>query len=270
MRKTHMQEMPVEVEPARNPRRAIEAIGTLAMLVVISIGLMMTGCAPEADRSIHFLKSYEQVVAGGEYRVAPPDTITIECPIAPEVDGVTRQLRPDGKIALRLLGEVHVAGLSTVEIAEKLERLLQRYYQRPEVVVDVQRYSSQFFYIFGEVSRPGPRRYTGRDRLLTVISESRPNIFAWQEKIRITRPGPTEADRATLIVNLKDITERGELEHDLLLQPGDVVFVPPTPLAWVGHQVRALLYPIEPALRVYEAPSDFDEASDFYQGNDND
>jgi protein involved in polysaccharide export with SLBB domain len=141
----------------------------LAALLVIS-----AGCASTPDQHTHFLRASEQVVSSGSYRVAPPDVIRIHCPIAPEIDGASQRIRPDGKIALRLLGEVQVAGLTTQELSDKIANLLDQYYVDPDVVVNVSGYRSQYYYIFGEVARPGPRPYSGRDTLIRALAEARP------------------------------------------------------------------------------------------------
>jgi polysaccharide export outer membrane protein len=229
-----------------------------------------TGCASSQAEYAQFLRSYEQVVSTGDYRVAPPDALAVAAPVSPEIDGTAVRIRPDGKIALRLLGEVYVAGLTTQEIAEKLETLLARYYVEPEVVVNVARYASQHVYVFGEVTRPGAQPYTGRDSLTQAIARAMPNNFAWQERVRVTRPSADEGERTSVVVNVRDIIEGGDLTRDFLLQPGDIIQVPPTPIAWVGHQVRALLYPVTPVLDAYETPADFLEARDTYRNHGDD
>lgn len=227
--------------------------------------VLLAGCAARDDGLSRFLRSNEHVVSAGDYRVNPPDAITIHVPIAPEIDGVTAQVRPDGKIALRLLGEVQVAGLTTEEIAEKLRGLVGQYYVDPDVVVDVAVYQSHYYYIFGEVYAPGPKLYTGRDTLINALAKAQPNQFAWREQIRVTRPGAEPGERAVITVNLNEIVQQGDMTRDVLLQPGDIIEVPPTPLAWVGHQVRALLYPVTPVLDAYQTPADFIEARNNYR-----
>ena len=55
------------------------------------------------------------------------------------------------------------------------------------------------------------------------------------------------------------------------LQEGDIIEVPPTPLAWLGLRVREALYPLEPALRTYHEPTRVIRATDAYEdGFDND
>lgn len=237
--------------------------------VAVTVGLLaaaLSGCVdPGRDQFIQFLRSPDQIVAGGTYRVAPPDAIRVNCPIAPEIDGASALIRPDGKISLRLLGEIFVAGLTTEEIADKIAKQLSRYYVEPEVVVDIARYASQYYYVFGEVAAPGRKLYTGRDTLMGALAAAKLNNFAWQERIRVTRPSEDPEERATIVINLKKMLESGTTDQDVLLQPGDIVEVPPTPIAWLGHQVRALLYPVTPVLDAYSTPADFLEATDTYE-----
>lgn len=239
-------------------------------LMVVWLGTMglLTGCGPSQKQITAFLKAHEATVSAGQYTVMPPDTIAIHSPTAPEIDGVTQRVRPDGKVALRLLGEVHVAGLNTSEIAAKLRTQLARYYVEPEVVVDVAQYRSKFYYIFGQVMSPGPKPYNGRDTLLKALAEAQPNFLAWRSQIRVTRPSPGGGEKQTLVVDLDKMVRTGNTERNILLQEGDVIEVPPTPLAWMGLRVRELLYPVEPVYRAYTTPSRFMGAQQDYQEGD--
>jgi len=226
------------------------------------------GCAaPNHERVTAFLRSHEAVVATASYLVYPPDVIAIRAPGAAEIDGTVQQLRPDGKVALQLLGEVYVAGMTAEQIAAKLRRLLARYYVDPEVVVQVAEYRSQAYYVFGEVARPGPVPYTGRDTLLRALALAQPTLLAWRSKIRVVRPPKGEGESEVLVVDLDRMVRTGDPEHNILLQPGDIIEVPPTPLAWLGHRVRELLYPFSPALHAYAMPARTIQATRVYQGD---
>src|SRR5690606_24323074 len=130
-------------------------------------------------------------VSAAEYRVAPPDTIMISCAQAPEIDGEVQRIRTDGKIGLRLLGEVKMAGLTTAEAADKLERMLSRYYTNPSVNVRVTDQRSKFFYVFGQVQAAGPQYYTGRDTLLHALAMAQPTFLGWMSQVKVVRPGVT-------------------------------------------------------------------------------
>lgn len=233
---------------------------------VVGAALAAAGCATSRhEQLVAFLRAHETEVSTGEYIVRPPDVIAVHAPGAPEIDGVTQMVRPDGKVVLRLLGEVDVAGLTTEEIARKLEAQLSRYYVEPEVVVQVAGYNSQFYYVFGEVGRAGPRPYTGRDTLLTALAEAQPTFLAWRSRIRVVRPSPEAGERKLIVVNLDDMVRSGDVSQNVLLQAGDIVEVPPTPLGWLGHRVRELLYPFTPMVYAYSLPADVIDDTNTYE-----
>ncbi len=217
--------------------------------------LALPGCANKHGQMVEFLRAHEAEVATGQYVVKPPDELTFHSPNVPEIDGMSEAVGPDGKVALRLLGDVDVAGLTTEEIAAKLKAQLTRYYVEPEVVVEVTAHRSQFFYVFGEVANPGPRLFTGRDTLLRALAEAQPTYLAWRAQVRVTRPAAKAGAARTMIVDLDHILATGDASQDVLLEAGDVIEVPPTPLAWVGHRVRELMYPVSPVLNAYTAPA---------------
>ncbi len=225
--------------------------GGLALLTTVCL----TGCANRHEQLVEFLRAHEVEVSAGHYTVRPPDAITIHSPDVPEVDGATQTIRSDGKIALRLLGEVDLAGLTTEEAAAKLKRLLARYYVEPDVVVQVSSYRSQFYYVFGEVTSAGPRPFTGRDTLLKALAEAQPTFLAWRSHISVIRPSADAGERRTIQIDLDRMLKHGDLTEDFLLQEGDVIQVPPTPLAWVGHRIRELLYPVGPVMNAYTMPA---------------
>ena len=51
---------------------------------------------------------------------------------------------------------------------------------------------------------------------------------------------------------------------EVVLQEGDIVWVPPTPMAWVGHRVREILQPVGPAIQLYTTPAVIEDASEVY------
>jgi polysaccharide export outer membrane protein len=216
--------------------------------------LAAASCGP-SDREINaFIHAWEASVSAPDYRVQPPDTIAISSPTAPEVDGESQSIRQDGKINLRLIGEVKVAGMTPAEIARKLEALLQIYYLDPKVSVRVSGKGSKHFYVFGEVSRSGAFPYTGRDTLLRVLADAQPTFVAWKSQIKIIRPSHEKNKRRVMTVDADRIMKEGKLDQNVLLQEGDILYVPPTPLAWVAYRVYEILWPFTPAVGTQTGP----------------
>jgi polysaccharide export outer membrane protein len=68
------------------------------------------------------------------------------------VQGV--RVKDNGTIALPLLGDLQVAGLTSQDLRELIvERLLDGYLKQPSVAVSIDGY--RLYYIKGEVNRPG-------------------------------------------------------------------------------------------------------------------
>ncbi len=134
------------------------------------LAALLAGCAPKYADLKSFVQGHEGQVASFEYVIQPPDVIALSSPTAAELDGEVQQVRSDGKISLKLLGEVEAAGLSPRDLGSKIEELLSRYYVSPSVNVRVVAFESQKLYVFGQVTRPGTLPFTGRDTVLGCVA----------------------------------------------------------------------------------------------------
>lgn len=213
------------------------------------------GCGPH-DRDINaFMHSWEASVSGTDFEVQPPDSIEITSANVPEIDGEVATIYPDGKISLRLVGDVKVAGMTPTLIARKLESILSKYYVNPVVSVRVAERRSKRIYVFGHVNHVGAHPYTGRDTVISVLAQARPTFIAWKRNVKVIRPSHEENKRHVVTVDTNKITEEGNLELNFLLEEGDIVYVPPTPLGWIGLKVQELLNPILPVQQAVTAPA---------------
>ncbi|MCH8879804.1 MAG: polysaccharide biosynthesis/export family protein [Planctomycetes bacterium] len=238
--------------------------------------LLFIGCAPTHQDVMTFRHAGNTVTSGTSYRVGPTDSINIIAPHAPEVnDSVT--VRADGTIHLKLLDEVRVAGLTTREIAGKLRHELRAYYLDPTVHVSLARTASRVFYLFGEVmgglkggggggggravvSRP----ITGRDTIMNVLTQSAPTPNAWLSQIKLIRPAADPKDNQEIVINFFRMVALGDMRQNYMLQEGDILYVPPTPMAWIGYRIREILQPIAPVIQAYQAPAQIISADDVY------
>ncbi len=237
----------------------------------LHVGLLLAasaaGCGPPkyADLKAFLLEHEHGDVASSRYRIEPPDVISIASPTAPELDGVSQTVTAEGNVSLKLLGEVKISTLTPTETAAKLELLLKTYYVDPVVHVRVTGFRSKRLYVLGEVRNSGPKPFTGRDTLLSVLAASQPTFIAWEAQVHVIRPSPDSNERHDIIVDVDKIMKEGDLKANFLLQEGDIVYVPATPLGWLGLRIREVLFPFSPALEAYQTPSDFLRANDTYE-----
>jgi protein involved in polysaccharide export with SLBB domain len=226
-----------------------------ASLVMMVVGLagVLGGCqsgptARERDQLKHFQRAHVRTVSTDRFMLSPPDVITIYAPKAPEVDKQKMQIAPDGTINLDLLNRVYVAGMSPQEVESLLAEKLRTFYQDVKVRVDVE-YRSQWYYVFGETNKSGPKPYTGRDTLVMAVSEAQLTRLSWPERIYVIKPSPDPNERHVTVVNLKDIIQRGDSSPNILLEQDDIVYVPLNPLAAIGVAVQNLLFPVQPIVQ---------------------
>lgn len=220
----------------------------MGVFVLISISFI-TGCFSSRPEDIQaWVKPYEVSVTAAEYLVQPPDDIEIHCAQVPEVHLQRQRVRPDGKISFEALGEIEAAGKTPAQISATIQERFKNLYIVPgdhPVDVRIMVYASHVYYVVGQVMRPGPRIYTGRDNLLRAIAEATPNTMAWEERIQVIRPALKEDEEARVFeVDYKRISEHGDATKDVLLQDGDIVYVPPTILASAAMIIEEFITPI--------------------------
>jgi polysaccharide export outer membrane protein len=169
-------------------------------------------------------------------------------------------VQTSGVIALPLLGEVAVAGLSVPEIQRKLHTLLERdYLVNPQLEVKVKEYHSQFVTVVGEVNSPGRKPLRGRTRLVDLLVEAGGFTPRASGDVIITRLDGTFAggDR-TLRLRLSGgaMTPQDQINLEIPLRNGDLITASPKYYVTVEGEVsRPGRYPLEPDLTVTGAVS---------------
>jgi protein involved in polysaccharide export with SLBB domain len=221
----------------------------MSVTILSFIALSITGCFSSQPKDIRaFLKPYEVSVTAKSYVLQPPDEIEILCSKVPEIHMQRQQIRPDGKISFEGLGEIEVAGKTVNEIANTLRlKVLQLYALTGENPIDVRiaTYRSKMYYVLGEVYIPGPKIYTGRDTVLSAIAEARLNPMAWAKRIQVIRPSEHKGIRPEIFeVDFARMRKHGDTSKNVLLQEGDIIYVPPTILAALAMKIEEVIRPV--------------------------
>ncbi len=222
---------------------------TLALGVLLIAISLLSGCFSSNPEDIRaFVRPYEVDVTSENYIFQPPDDIEIHCVQVPEINLQRQRIRPDGKISFEAIGEIDAAGKTPREVAAALKDRVAELYTLPgdnPIDVRIALYASQVYYVVGQVLVPGPKVYTGRDSLLTALAVAQPNSLAWEQHVQVIRPSADEAERPRIFeVNYNRMIKKGDLSKDVLLQQGDIVYVPPTILASIGLVVEEFITPI--------------------------
>lgn len=132
----------------------------------------------------------------------------------------------EGFIELPLIGQVRAAGLTLSELKQSIEEKLKKgYLVNPDVQIILQEYKQDVVHLLGQVAAPGPYRITHSNTLLDTISKAGGfTPIAKRNKVKIIRK--EDGRSIVFFVDTTRITEKGNLQDDVLLMPGDVIIVP--------------------------------------------
>lgn len=220
------------------------------MVVILSVLVIsMTGCFSSDPRDIKaFMMPQKVDVTAKNYILQPADQIQVFCSKVPEIHEQTQQIRPDGKISFEAVGEIDAAGKTPTQVAEALRtKILELYKLTGDHPIDVRIvvFQSKAFYVLGQVTTPGPQPYTGRDTVLRALAVAGPTVLAWQDRIQIIRPSSDKNTRPKIFeVNFDRMSAHGDTSKNVLLEEGDIIFVPPTILAAMAMKIEEIVRPI--------------------------
>ena len=243
----------------------MKKFAVLKLLALLLVSMFMAGC--KSNDIDAFLKPHQAEVTLAEYKLQPPDSITISCSKVPQLNGVTQTIRSDGKVSYELLGEFVAAGKTPKALAGEItEKVKGLYALSDEYPLDVRvvKEQSKYYYVFGEVQKEGAMVYTGRVTALQALALNPPQVTGWKTEIKVIRPTSdpvldsktgkwTYNEEKMFTLNLEDMIHRGDTSRNVLLAEGDIVYVPPTPLAAVANILAEFVRPIGLAMQPFSS-----------------
>ncbi len=174
---------------------------------------------------ICFLFIIFNIAIYAEYKVGSGDLLQIKI-ISPEQLTIDTTVSPGGNISVPYIGSVYVKGKTISNIQQTIQyRLSKDYLKYPVVVVSLIESKSRNFTISGEVVKPGSYPLGDKTTVLKAISMAGGfTKFGSSSNVKILRPKKIGSGYKSIKVNIKAIIN-GKSEEDLLLKPGDIVFV---------------------------------------------
>lgn len=207
-----------------------------------------------------------------DYKLAPRDVIEVIVEDAPELS-TSYTILSSGVVTLRFLGNTKIIDMTTDEVSTLItERLRGRYLKDPKVYVSVKQYNSQTFFIQGAVRSPGPYVISGKPtlfKLMTIAGGLQENHGGTAYIFREVKPKPEkletgelsdtekrlkqlvdnakgndpaavvvgEPDYELVTANISGIL-RGRLDNNIIIQPSDVVYIPPADVFYISGEVK--------------------------------
>lgn len=161
------------------------------------------------------------------YTLGADDVLSIAVTDHPEFTG-TYPVSMEGKIQYGFVGDINVTGMTKGQVEDKIKSILGAHVSSPKVSVTITEFKSKVIYVVGEVANPG--RYYIRADAITVadaiMMAGLPTNGAALRKTRIITPGVEGS--STRKVNLYALLYLGDLNENLLIKPGEYLYVPST------------------------------------------
>ena len=164
------------------------------------------------------------VAVGSEFVIGPEDLLQVS---VWKNESLSRQLpvRPDGKISLPLLHDVQAAGLTPMQLRDKISTALAEFMPNPEVSVTVLEVRSYRVSVLGEVQKPGVLQLKAPTTVLEAIALAGGfRDFASPSKIVIFRKDNGGQTQRLRFNYNRAVGAAGE--DNVTLRSGDVVVVP--------------------------------------------
>jgi len=151
-------------------------------------------------------------------------------------------VRPDGRIALQLIGEVSVVGLTPQQLTDLLKEKYSQELAKCELTVIVRNFGGNKVFVDGEVTSPGLQDIVGPMTLRQAIAKAggvtktaRTNEIVVIRAASGTKPVVMTAD-------INKVNDGTDMSQDFLVAPHDIVYVPRSPIAnlnlWVEQYIK--------------------------------
>jgi len=167
--------------------------------------------------------------------LVPGDVVEVKFFYTPQLNE-TQTVRPDGKIALQLVGEVEVQEITPAELRNQLLKLYASHLKDPEVAVIVRSLLNRRVFVGGQVMTPSIVEMPGKLTVLEAVMQAGGFDMREAEVRNVVVIRHKEGQRYGYSLNLKPALTGGE-SQPFFLEPQDIVYVPRTGIAKVGQWV---------------------------------
>lgn len=196
------------------------------------------------------LRTWERSEAAADYRIGDDDELAIS--VYGDTDlSKTQLVRPGGKIAFPLVGEIMASGRTPEELSREIAQRLTPYVKNPRVTVIISKFNSRRLSVLGEVKTPGIVGYSSDITLLEAVSrgggltEDADLLGAL-----LVRGGEIEP------VDFYALFKRGDMSQNAVMKAGDAVLIPSVKdkkVLVLGQVTKPLVVALTPALTLVEA-----------------
>ena len=162
------------------------------------------------------------VAAPGEYVLGPGDEVRVT--IAGPLDYAGSQtVDRNGQISLPKVGTLNLVGVQVKDLEATVRKQVATVFTNVTVNASLGKLRGVTVYVVGQARQPGTYNLTSLSTLVNaVFASGGPAASGSMRQITLKRAGKTVAT-----LDLYDFIAKGDKGRDALLQPGDVITIPP-------------------------------------------
>jgi len=207
---------------------------------MICAALAISACASTRSIDAGTMSSTPEKAAMYRHRIAPGDTIQVTIWEVDQPKEFKVQVKDDGTIDLMFMTGLKVAGLTEAELKEYLNREVSTYYVNPRLTASL----AAVVYLIGEVKNPGVYDLDkGRNLVAVLAAGGGPTRAAKLHNTLVIR-GDYNNNPTVIVANASRILHKGDLSENVMLQAGDIIYVPSTVISDVNYfimQIKPIL-----------------------------
>ncbi|MEW6563194.1 MAG: polysaccharide biosynthesis/export family protein [Pseudomonadota bacterium] len=177
----------------------------------------------------------DNIPVTSDYIIGPGDELVIKGWGQVDID-LSVVVDRNGTIALPRVGTINVSGVRYRDLQGYLKQSIGRVFRNFELDVSLGKLRSIQVFVVGRAKRPGAYTVSSLSTLVnTLFVSGGPSSTGSFRSIQVKRNGSVVTE-----FDMYDFLLKGDKSHDIALQPGDVIFIPPVgALAAVAGSVNA-------------------------------
>ena len=174
----------------------------------------------------------------GDYLLGEGDLLRISVFEAKELDTTVR-VSSRGFVTLPLIETVEVKGLTAIEAEENIETMYKkRFIKNPHVSIFVEEHISQRITLVGQFKNPGTYDYPTKQRLLDSIAMGGGLSDKAGQMVQIRKSRRVQGQPDTIMVDLDQLIRKGNVQQNIEINGGDVIFIPEAGVFFVDGAVK--------------------------------
>jgi polysaccharide biosynthesis/export protein len=160
------------------------------------------------------------------YELQPSDSFDVVFDYTPEFNQ-TVMVEPDGFIHLRSIGDMNVRNLTVAQATDQITQAYSKILSKPKVSLVLKDFQKPYFIADGQVRTPGKYELRGDTTVVQALAMAgglQSQYAKHSQVVLYRRVNDVWAEGR--VIDVKKMQNSHNLTEDVLIQPGDLIFVP--------------------------------------------